>query len=376
MGNEKMTERSWPKISIIILNWNSWKDTVECLESLGQILYPYYEVIVVDNGSVNESMEKIREYCIGKIKPDSKYFTYNKKNKPIKIIEYTREESSAGGKETEFENIEANKKLILIKNEKNYGFAEGNNIAIRYAMNFLKPEYILLLNNDTIVDKNFLNKMVEIGERDNSNGIVGPKIYFYDYKGTPNVISFTGADLIIWKANEIRYGFKQQDEGQFNNEMEVDKIEGSCMLIKTKLLDEIGLLDSDFFAYWEETDLCYRASRKGYKIIYSPYAIIWHKIGASSGGISNPLRIYYITRNTFLFLKKHATLYETLLFSIFFSFYDLWFKTIIYLFYYKDTKKFIHFIKGVKDGIKICIEYRVNEIGGPPLKSSSTLVSR
>jgi GT2 family glycosyltransferase len=348
------------KISIIILNWNGWKDTVECLESLGRILYPFYEVIVVDNGSVDESIEKIKEYCNGKIQTGSKFFTYDKGNKTIKIIEYTREESSIGGKEKELENLDSNKKLIFIKNEKNYGFAEGNNIAIKYAMNFLKPEYILLLNNDIIVDKNFLNKIVETGERDKSNGIVGPKIYFYDYKGKTNVINFTGADLIIWKAKEIRYGYKIEDEGQFNNEMEVDKIEGSCMLIKTKLLDEIGLLDTNYFAYWEETDLCYRALKKGYKIIYSPDAIVWHKIGGSSGGISNPLRIYFITRNMFLFLKKHSTLYEALLFSIFFSFYDLWSKTIKYLFYYKDTKKTISFIKGVKDGLKICIEYRMN----------------
>ena len=358
-----------PKISVIILNWNGWKDTTECLESLCQIKYSNYQIIIVDNGSIDESIEKIKDYCEGKLKVESKFFKNDASDKPIKIIEYTKEESNNGGKELEFENIESNKKLILIKNEKNYGFAEGNNIAIKYAMNFLKPEYILLLNNDTIVDKNFLNKMVEVGERGKSNGIVGPKIYFYDYKGKTNVISFTGADLIIWKGKEIRYGFKEEDEGQYNNEMEVDKIEGSCMLIKTILLDEIGLLDTNYFAYWEETDLCYRASKKGYKIIYSPDAMIWHKIGGSSGGISNPLRIYYITKNMFLFLKKHATVYETLLFSIFFTFYDLWFKIITYLFYHKDIKKTIHFVKGLKDGIKICIEYRINETVIPPYKN-------
>jgi len=364
---KKMTECKWPKISIIILNWNGWKDTIECLESLYQITYPNYEVIVVDNGSIDESIEKIRQYCEGKITVESKFFKYDGSNKPIKIIEYSREESVNGRKKFELKNIESKNKLILIKNEKNYGFAEGNNIGIRYSLKFLKTDYILLLNNDTIVDKNFLNKIVEVGERDKSNGIVGPKIYFYDYKGKTNVINFAGADLIIWKGNEIRYGFKEEDRGQFNNEMEVDKIEGSCMLIKTKLLYEIGLLDTKYFAYWEETDLCFRASKKGYKIIYSPSARIWHKIAASSGGISNPLQIYYITRNKFIFLKKHATTYEIILFSIFFFFYNLWFNIANYLFYHKDTKKIIHFIKGVKDGIKICLDNKVNEKGVPPL---------
>jgi len=86
-----------PKVSIIILNWNGWKDTIECLESVYQITYPNYNVIVVDNGSEDESIEKIREYCKGKIKVESKFFEYNLGNKPIKIIEYTREEAEDGG---------------------------------------------------------------------------------------------------------------------------------------------------------------------------------------------------------------------------------------------------------------------------------------
>ena len=87
---------NYPKVSIIILNWNGWKDTVECLESLYQITYPNYDVIVVDNGSEDESIEKIKRYCKGEIKVESKFFDYLPTNKPIKIIEYTREEAEAG----------------------------------------------------------------------------------------------------------------------------------------------------------------------------------------------------------------------------------------------------------------------------------------
>jgi len=120
-----------PKVSIIILNWNGWKDTIECLESLYQITYPNYDVILVDNGSEDESIEKIKEYCEGKIMVESKFFKYDPSNKPIKIIEYTREEAEGGGgKEKKITNLPSDKKMILIKNEKNYGFAEGNNVGL------------------------------------------------------------------------------------------------------------------------------------------------------------------------------------------------------------------------------------------------------
>lgn len=118
-----------PRVSIIILNWNGWKDTIECLESLYQITYQNYDVIVVDNGSEDESLEMIREYCQGKIKVESKFFEYSGENKPIKIVEYAREEAeSGGGKEKEIEGLPSNRKLVIIKNEKNYGFAGDNNI--------------------------------------------------------------------------------------------------------------------------------------------------------------------------------------------------------------------------------------------------------
>ena len=114
-----------PKVSIVILNWNGWEDTIECLESLYQITYPDYDVIVVDNGSEDESVEKIKEYAEGNIVVESKFFEYSSGNKPIKIIEYTREEAEAGGgKEEEIADLPSNRKLIIIKNEKNYGFAE------------------------------------------------------------------------------------------------------------------------------------------------------------------------------------------------------------------------------------------------------------
>ncbi|MEN4006462.1 MAG: glycosyltransferase [Methanobacterium sp.] len=129
-----------PNVSIIILNWNGWKDTIECLESLYQIDYPNYEVIVVDNASSDNSIEKIRDYCKGKIKVKSEFFEYNSINKPIEIFELNKDETRKI--EEMYYNLPSNRKLILIKNDQNYGYAEGNNIGIRYALNTLENFYL------------------------------------------------------------------------------------------------------------------------------------------------------------------------------------------------------------------------------------------
>jgi len=139
-----------PKVAIIILNWYGWKDTIECLESIYQIDYPKYDIIVIDNGSEDESIEKIKQYCNGKLDVKSDFFTNSTKNKPIKIFEYNRKDIETALKEKEIENLPSNRKIILIKNEDNYGFAEGNNIGMRYAIKSLNPDYILLLNNTRI----------------------------------------------------------------------------------------------------------------------------------------------------------------------------------------------------------------------------------
>ena len=177
-----------PSVGIVILNWNSWEDTIECLESLYQITYPNYSIILVDNGSENESIQKIKEYTKGKIKVKSKYLKYNPKNKPIKVLELTNKmaarisnKSDLGKKDKEILKLKSNEKLILIKNDKNYGFAEGTNIGMRFALKIYDFDYLLMLNNDTAVEPDFLTKMVTAGEEHPKAGIIGPRIPYYDH---------------------------------------------------------------------------------------------------------------------------------------------------------------------------------------------------
>ena len=286
-----------PLISIIILNWNGWKDTVECLESLFQITYSNYSVILIDNGSVDDSLEKIHNYCNGILRVESSFFKNNPNNKPIKIFEFSRRESEINDwKKNDFENIPSDRKLILIKNEKNYGFAEGNNIGIRFSLSNLKPDYIMLLNNDTVVDNFFLQYLTE---------------------------------------------------KMANNESMVDWAEGSCILVKRNMIDMIGLLDRKYFAYWEELDWCLQGKKQGWQTWYVPKAKIWHKIARSTQTKSGRL-IFFMTRNRIFFMRKNANNKE---FFIFFTLFGIqFFKTLCILLTKKDKDLLKCFLKAVKDG--------------------------
>jgi GT2 family glycosyltransferase len=329
-----------PRVAIIILNWNGWKDTIECLESIYQINYQNYSVVVVDNNSSDESIKKIKDYINGKLKVESNFIKYSSDNKPIEFNEFN-------GTDLNIEKNLSIKRLNLIKNKINQGFAEGNNIGIRFALKNINPSYILLLNNDTVVDKNFLTALIQEGEKNDKIGLLGPKIYYYD---NPNVIWCIGGK-IDWKfARGLHVGTNEDDHGQYENEMNFDYISGSALLIKTEVLEDVGVLDKRFFLYFEETDLALRASLRGYENLYVPHAMIWHKVSKSGGGIKNEIGLYYITRNRWLFMKKWATKSELLIFILIQILMALIMPILISI-YYKNKKLFLAYYRGFSNGI-------------------------
>lgn len=311
-----------PGVTVIILNWNGWKDTIECLESLLQINYPNYKVIVIDNASKDDSISKIKEYCEGKIKVDSDFFDYNEENKPLNVYEYSKNdiESLKGLK---IDNPSSGD-LFLIKNDENYGFAEGNNKGIKFVLDSFNSDYILLLNNDTVVDKYFLDELIKVAESDAKIGITGPKIYYYDYKGRKDVINFAGEKINFYTSRGKRFGRFEIDKGQHDEIRENDKIDGSCMLIKREVIKEVGMFDPVYFAYWEEADLCVRVKNAGYKMIYVPKARIWHKIGVSWDTYFSYFIIYhFLVRNRLIFMWRYTSTLQKAVFSCFFIIYLL-----------------------------------------------------
>lgn len=265
-----------PKVSIIILNWNGWEDTIECLESLYQITHPNYDVIVVDNDSKDESIEKIKDYAQGQIEVKSKLFEYNSYNKPIQIFEYTKGEAGNG---KEIIDLPSNQKLTIIKNDENCGFAAGNNIGIRYALDVLDPDYVLLLNNDTVVEKRFLDPVLKQMEDNENVGIVTGKIYFYD---NPDILWAAGGKIKSWTGSGRGIGNKKLDKGQFNENKLIEYAPGTMALVRRSVFEKVGLLPECYFATGEEMEFAVKASKSGYKIMYDPESILYHKVGMSS----------------------------------------------------------------------------------------------
>ncbi len=300
-----------PLVSIVILNWNGWKDTLECLESVYQINYPRYQVILVDNHSQDESLEKIRQYCQGNVTVESKFYNYNPENKPITLMELTNDEAQRISKKTTSDDQpiqSGNPTLTLIKNDANYGFAEGNNIAMDYTQNTSDPCYILLLNNDTIADPDFLSQMVKVAQKDERVGIVGGKLLS---AFNPQIIDSTG-HVISW-GRMVDRGHGKMDNGQYDDEVEIMGAMAAAALFRREMLKDTGLLDTSYITLGEDADLSWRAHDLGWKAKYAPSAIVYHKRGQAITRKSViPKMTVLSLKNTAEYVSRYGSSYHKL----------------------------------------------------------------
>ncbi|CAD6490161.1 MAG: Glycosyl transferase family 2 [Candidatus Argoarchaeum ethanivorans] len=355
MGEESMstaTIENNPRVTILLLNYNGWEDAIECLESVYKITYPNWELILVDNGSVDGSVTKIKEWATGKIPVESKFFEYDAERKPIESIEelfYDEEEARVKvlKKVKEWGTLLPHQKLSILRIEKNRGFTGGNNIGIEYVLKERETRYILLLSNDTVVDKEFLGELVKVGESDEKIGIVGAVNYYYD---EPEKIWFSGGKINFWNGKVYSIRANEIDKRQHDMIKEADYVAGSCLLIKKEVIKGVGILDREYFAFWEDADWCVRAHKAGYKVVYVSDAKIWHKVSSTTKKISGFYE-YYNTRNTFLFMKKHATRVQFISFILWFFLTNFWFMSGMLLIQHKNMKALISFYKGIKDGL-------------------------
>lgn len=262
------------KVFVIIINWQRAKDTVACINSLLKTKDNNFEleIVVVDNGSKDNSVSEIRE--------------------------------SVG------------EHIFSIENKVNLGFAAGNNKGIEHAIKN-KADYIMILNNDTEVDKELLSNSVKYMEQNPLAGVLSPKIYFYPgfefhkdrYKkeNLGRVIWYAGGDIDWNNVYGSNHGVDEVDEGQYDKARETDFVTGACMFARCDVFKKVGLFDERYYLYLEDADLSMRIRNSSWKVLYIPYGHLWHKVSQSSA-IGSDLNDYYTTRNRLLFGMKYASL--------------------------------------------------------------------
>ncbi|MCO6147651.1 glycosyltransferase family 2 protein [Flavobacterium sp. NRK1] len=265
------------KAYIILLNYKGTKDTLECLESLLKLKYENFQIFVIDNSEDITYYNGLIEWAQGmpsSIKTSFKHLVYPLSLKPVDY---------AAVSEADFLSAARHEKIVLIKADKNKGFAAGNNIALNYIMKFgSEDSFIWLLNNDTIVEKQSLDALVEYANKIENlkTGIIGSKLIYYY---SPETIQAVGG-----KFNETFFISTHEGEGRpvttpKSDFGTIDYAVGASMFITYKFLIDVGPLSEDYFLYYEELDWSYKAREKGWKTDWCPDSVVYHKEGASIG---------------------------------------------------------------------------------------------
>lgn len=308
------------KVGIVILNYKGWKDTIECLESVFKLNFHPFEVVVVDNWSGDDSIEKITDWANGKLLAETnelhKGLVFPPIDKPVPLQVLSN---------WQIDPTDSTVRLTIIKNKLNNGYAGGNNIGIEYLLKKGITKYFWLLNNDTVVHPDALMHMVHSMEDANHKiGIVGSKLLLYNF---PTVIQNIGNTYNKWLAFSKEIALNETDSGQYERDHVIPFVTGASMLISKKFMEDVGLMAEEYFLYFEEADWGIRAFKKGWFCKFSAGSKVYHKVGSSTGGSADKSKKsemvdFYYFRNKILITKKFypfclITVYLSFLIAIF-----------------------------------------------------------
>lgn len=292
-------------VAIIILNWNGYEHSRNCLGSLAKLNYSNYHVLLVDNASEDDSGTRLKE---------------------------------------EFPWV------LLIQNEQNLGFTGGNNVGITYALEH-EFAYVMLLNNDTLVQPDFLGYMVDVLASDAAIGIVQPLILLME---DPKKIWSAGGEFQPWLGVSKTKGDREELSSYIFSSKDLDWVTGCCMLLPSKVIKELGPLQVSFFAYFEDVDWSLRIKKAGYQLVLCKNSIIYHEGNASSKkeskeGTLSPTVFYLHARNQLFLIRRHLSFPVMLLaFGYHVIKYSFWF---LYFCLRGRFQKAKAVIKGMKDGL-------------------------
>ena len=266
--NIEAVSSSLPLVSLITINYNQLAVTLDFLASTQSLSYPNYEIIVVDNHSIENPKQEI---CRGN-----------------------------------FRNTR------VIGSDKNLGFAGGNNLGINHA----NGEYIFLVNNDTELTSNIIENLLDIFDKYPDAGIVSPKFHYFFH---PGIIEYAGYERVhpLTGRNKM-VGCREKERGQYNRISTTHYAHGGGMMVSKKVIDEVGLMPEFYFLYYEEFDWCNSIKNQGYKVYYQPNALLYHKESMTTGK-SSKLKTYYLTRNRLLFMKRNLKKFQYYIFLTYFT---------------------------------------------------------
>jgi GT2 family glycosyltransferase len=289
-----------PRVHVLLVNYNGWRDTLECLESVFRLDYPDVRVIVCDNGSSDGSVERIQAWAKGTevatlarvAAPHTAHDTSVRK--PIHCVLGDRAQAEDGT----LRDVDA--QLVLVRLGENLGFTGGNNVGLRYvqARDEAGGGLVWILNNDTVVESSSLREMVARLSENPELGVIGATVFWYDRPDSIQVAG--GGRLSRWS------GFTKVARVQSSarsDSMRFDFISGACMLIRLDVLRQVGLLDERYFMYSEEVDWCLRMRQVGMQLGYAPRARVWHK-GEGSIQRHSERRDYHTVRSALLLIHK------------------------------------------------------------------------
>ena len=298
-----------PTIVTILVNWNGYADTIECLESLFSADYPRNHLVVVDNGSKDDSLTHLAAWAMKKgllpttTIPDNEQAPESSANRSLSFSLLSLDDVNQG------RGWEILPNLVLIDAEKNWGFAGGVNIGLRFALLNNAVDYAWILNNDTVVASDCLSKMEYRMSQDVSAGMCGSRILYYSQRNTIQALG--GARFNPWLGGSYLIGTNEPTSSMVNRgdvERRLDHLSGASMLVSRSFLQTIGLMDEEYFLYYEEADWAMRG--KGlYRLVYADDAIVYHKEGASIGSSHqrakrSPVSAYFMVRSRIRFTRK------------------------------------------------------------------------
>lgn len=313
------------RIVAIVLNFNGYDVTRQCVRSLLETNHPDLFVTVVDNGSIDGSVDRLPR---------------------------------------EFPGV-----TFLVQGQ-NLGFAAGCNVGIRHAMSE-GAEYALLLNNDAFVAPDFVSQVLSAIEVDPGIAAVCPKIFFAEH---PRTVWYGGSDFSLWTGVAKHYGWKAIDAGQFEHQHDITLLTGCAMLVRCSAVRDVGLLDEQFWAYAEDLDWSLRFRKKRYRMVFAPRAHVWHHDGATAvalGSGSQSVRQFLSTRNMVFIARKHLSWPQIPGYAVGFSLSHVAFYTVLRL-WKRDFRALCAIYKGLIQGFSAPLFSSTDKLNAQNLLSTGT----